>query len=248
MFSSSQTSSQQAFAALNSVLSHRLPEWSSRVELRHGEVHLWRTSVDISSTQASALGLSLSPAERGRAERFRTAGDAGSYIGRRAWLRLLLSRYLGENPASLNFEVAEHGKPRLASLGQRWLRFNISDSGSVVVCIVARDREVGIDVERIRTDIDIEAVSRRFLSATQRHELLALPPQARTASFFAMWTRNEAYLKAIGTGLAGTDRNVDLDEVAGWSLGAFDAGTGFAAAVAVEGVAAVPAGASDMPL
>ncbi len=207
----------------------------SPVELRAGEVHLWRGSIDISSSRASELAQSLSHDELGRVERFRSQRDVAWYVGRRAWLRLLLSRYLAAAPASLAVEIAEHGKPRLADVAQQWLHFNISDSGSVVVGAVARDREVGVDVERIRADVDVEAVSRRFLTARQHRELGQLDPAKLRAAFFTMWTANEAYLKGIGTGLDGGDH--DLDGTPGWTVATFDAGVGYAAAVAVEGAA-----------
>ena len=202
-------------------------------ELGEREVHLWRGTVDIPAERTGRLAPLLSAAERRRAERLPTADDRAAYIGRRAWMRLLLSRYLGRDPSAIALETGEHGKPRLVG-DARWLRFNLSDSGPVVAAVVARDREVGVDVERVRVDVDIDSVSRRSLTAAQRRELATVPPESRRAAFFATWTRNEAYLKGVGTGLAGGRRH-DLDRVPGWSVASFDRGLHIAAAFAVEG-------------
>ena len=113
------------------------------------------------------------------------------------------------------------------------LRFNLSHSAGLVVVAVARDREVGVDAEEIREDVEIDDISRRMFSAQQCSELATLPSSARAAGFFALWTQNEAYVKATGTGLGGADRGPEPPK--GWSVTAFDAVPGYAAAVAVQG-------------
>jgi 4'-phosphopantetheinyl transferase len=202
---------------------------------RADEVHLWRAPLDVSSQLAARFAATLSEDERERAARLRRPTDRMRYSAGRGWLRHLLAGYLETEPAELAFIAGEHGKPRLTNPSASWLRFNLSHSAAVVVFAVARDREVGVDVEEIRddVDVDIEGVSRRVFTARQSRELAEMEPAARPSAFFAMWTRNEAYLKATGTGLGHADQ--EHDQPAGWLLSAFDAGPGFAAAVAVEG-------------
>jgi 4'-phosphopantetheinyl transferase len=93
-------------------------------------------------------------------------------------LRGVLSGYLGEDPAAIELRTGERGKPMLAD-PDRPLHFNLSHSGGLVLIAVCRDREVGVDVQRIR-----------------RRRGRERPPE-----FFAEWTRREAIAKRHGVGL-----------------------------------------------
>lgn len=210
------------------------------------EVHLWRAPLDISAQLASGFGDTLSTPERARAARLRDAVARSRYATAHGWLRHLLAGYLDVPAHALAFVADVHGKPRLRAGSARWLRFNLSHSGGVVVFAVARDREVGVDVEAMRDELDVEGISGRFLTDQQHHELMTMDPAGRSAAFFAAWTRNEAYLKGIGTGLDGGAH--DLDRTPGWTVTGFDAGEGFAAAVAVEGTIDVPLRVRDLSL
>lgn len=99
-----------------------------------------------------------------------------------------------------------------------WLRFNLSHSGDVTLVAVARDSEVGVDVERIRPVIEMRAIARRWLG---RDDI------ADEQEFFRVWTRHEAMVKALGVGLSGTA------EAFTGTVAEIDAGAGYAAAVAV---------------
>lgn len=203
--------------------------------LEPGQVHLWRAVLDLPPAVAAELAGSLSAEEHERAGQLRGATVASRYRCARGWLRHLLGRYLDSDAGSIVLRGGTNGKPRLHP--ESWLRFNVSHSDGLVVVAVARDREVGVDIERIRADIDVGAVARRFLTVRQRGELASLADGARTQAFFALWTRNEAYLKGLGVGLDGGDHEVDA--APGWSVAAFDGGRGYASAVAVEGVEVV---------
>ncbi len=206
-----------------------------RTAPRDDEVHLWRAPLDVSPQIAARFAATLSDAEHERAGRRRRANERSRSIAGHGWLRQLLASYLDVHPAALAFDLdpGGHGKPRLSNADDSWLRFNLSHSGAIVVFAVARGRDVGVDVEEIRDDVDIDGISARLFTEDQRHQLAARPPQDRTPAFFAMWTSNEAYVKATGRGLPGTDR--EGRERSSWQLAPFDPGPGYAAAVAVEG-------------
>lgn len=121
-------------------------------------------------------------------------------------LRGVLSRYLGEDPAAIELRSGERGKPMLADPDAA-LRFNLSHSGGLVLIAVCRDREVGVDVQRMR--------KRRG--------------RERSPEFFAQWTRREAIAKCHGVGLWAPlpDTPVAVREL--------DVEPGYAAAVAIAG-------------
>jgi 4'-phosphopantetheinyl transferase len=162
-----------------------------------------------------------------------------------AALRAILAGYLGADPAEIQLTAGRGGKPRLERGSDGgWLRFNLSHTRGRALLAVARDREVGIDVERIAPGRAISTIADELFSARESALLRSLPLHARTAAFFRLWTRKEAVLKALGTGL-GLGPALDEIEVlspdvpAGglaWALRDLPAGPGYAAALASEGV------------
>jgi 4'-phosphopantetheinyl transferase len=143
-----------------------------------------------------------------------------------------------------------HGKPYVAGpRALRHLRFNLADSGSMAVVAISAGREVGIDIERIRPDIDIAGPARMCFTERELAALAQIPRADRVAAFFSCWTRKEALLKAQGTGLMRPPDEVEVGlgrydprntgrpdtDTEGWFVAALDLGAGYAGAVAVEG-------------
>lgn len=219
--------------------------------LTAGEVHVWRADLPVHRTRLAALGRLLSDDEQARAARFRFARDRDRYVLARSLLRAILGRYLAIPPEQIRFAYGANGKPAIASPEDAGLRFNVSHSHDLALYAVCRALEVGVDVERIRLDIDCEQLARDIFSPNEVDVLLSLPASSRVAAFFRGWTLKEAYLKAHGGGLSlplegfdvaltpGTPAALlatrpDATEAAGWTLATLDPGPGYAAALAVE--------------
>jgi 4'-phosphopantetheinyl transferase len=132
----------------------------------------------------------LSEDEVPRANRFRFEEDRIRWIRARSSLRLILSRYAGSDPAELVFSYGKHGKPAL--VGANGVEFNLSHARDWAMVAVARYVPVGVDIERMRANVDIAALLRR-LGETDL-------PQAETELYQA-WTRREARTKAEGVAL-----------------------------------------------
>jgi len=129
----------------------------------------------------------LSEDEVVRASRFRFDPDRIRWIRARSSLRLILAGYEGGDPAELVFRYGKHGKPAL--LAATGLEFNLSHSGDWAMVAVARSVPVGVDIERIRANVDMAALLRR-LGETEL-------PQAEPELYRA-WARREARTKAEG--------------------------------------------------
>ncbi len=223
------------------------------VELSRDAVHVWRTATEVSPTRLDPFRDVLAPDERARAARFLYEDDRRRYTVARGVLRTLLGRYLDVEPASLRFRYGAHGKPALTETpGGRDVRFNLSHSYGLALHAFAVGREVGVDVERIRPNIDVAGVARHSFSPAEVEALTSLPAGQRREAFFNCWTRKEAFIKAHGEGIAlGLSRfdvtlrpgepaallrfDDDATEAARWALCALDAGDGYKAALAVEG-------------
>lgn len=116
-------------------------------------------------------------------------------------LREILSTYLRVLPQELVLDVGAYGKPKLAD-SSAWLQFNLSHSHDQALIAVS-SVEVGVDIERIRELRHFDRFVRRFLSPNEATYLSKCSADVRDGEFFKIWTAKEAYLKAIGTGLAG---------------------------------------------
>jgi len=218
-------------------------------------VHVWRASLDLSSTTVHRLRGALSPQELERATRYRFERDRRRFAVARGVLRLILGAYLRIAAQSVRFRRGPHGKPHLdGDSGQEPLRFNVSHSHELGLFAVTRDREVGVDVESVARDLAVLDIAERFFSPGEVSVLQELPARAKREAFFNCWTRKEAYIKARGDGLALPLHQFDVslspgepaallgneedpEDVARWSLVELKPGPGYVAALAVEGVA-----------
>jgi 4'-phosphopantetheinyl transferase len=62
--------------------------------------------------------------------------------------------------------------------------------------------DLGIDIERIRHIEDMGSIARHFFCSEEAEDLNGIELPERLNSFFACWTRKEAYIKATGEGLS----------------------------------------------
>jgi len=121
---------------------------------------------------------------------------------RRDQLHHVLAGYLSIDPSDVVMGRSSRGKPFVE--GGEDLRFSATRSRDLSVVAVARGREVGVDIERLRPITSCEAVARRVLGEAEAERLSRLPLEGRDVSFLRSWTRNEATAKAYGCGLPGT--------------------------------------------
>jgi 4'-phosphopantetheinyl transferase len=173
-------------------------------DLGPSDVHLWfqPTTAFAPADAASALAW-LSPDERARHARFVFPEDARDYAAAHLLLRQALSRYEPVAPSAWTFDAEPGGKPRLIDNGgQPTLSFNLSHTRGLVACAIAREGDIGVDVERLDRAIDDREISRRFFSDREHAWLERQDPAVRPARFVELWTLKEAYLKATGLGLA----------------------------------------------
>ena len=221
--------------------------------LAQDEIHVWRAIVPEDRHAAERFQWVLGPDERVRAESFHFDRDRVRFVFRRAWLKILLSRYLAADVANVRITHGRYGKPALSpSVDAPDLRFNLSHSNGMVVVAIAHGREVGLDVEYIRPEVEVDEIARRVFSRQEAAALAALPAADRVAAFFACWTRKEAFVKATGEGLSRPLADFDVSLAPGepaallriednpadaprWSLRALNPGTGYCAALATEG-------------
>jgi 4'-phosphopantetheinyl transferase len=177
--------------------------------LGNADLHVWRARLSQPTAQLTMMQQLLSPDELARANRFHFDRDRSHFIAARAILRVLLGGYLGTEPGQLRLRYNPHGKPALAcASGPIALCFNLSHSHELAVFAFARSGPLGIDLEQIRQDVPCEQMARYVLSLRENAALHAMPAHLRHRAFTNMWTCKEAYVKAMGKGLA-----ISLDQL-----------------------------------
>jgi 4'-phosphopantetheinyl transferase len=213
------------------------------------EAHLYTLPLEVEPEYLQNLAQLLSPDELKRANRFIFEKDRKHFIAARGRMRQVLSGYCGENPAELIFDYASNGKPYLPR--HRQLHFNLAHSGELAVLGITGSGRIGVDVELTEAKIDLLALARRFFAPPEVAALIALPESQQKEAFYNCWTRKEAYIKALGTGLAtpldsfcvslfpGEPAellavNGSQEQAAGWYMVAFSPAPGYAAAVCLE--------------
>lgn len=218
--------------------------------LPSSEIHVWEFPLAISESAFALYPEILSENERARAARFHFQKDARRFVVARASMRSILAGYTRTAARDLRFAYSEHGKPSLTPSALD-IRFNVSHAGDHAIFGVARGREIGVDIEAMREDIEFDKLAERFFSLPERQSLSSLSPEAKVRAFFRFWTCKEAFLKAQGFGLARSLSSFDVDLSSGparllatrpdpaeaerWGLFELDAPAGYAAAVTVEG-------------
>jgi 4'-phosphopantetheinyl transferase len=177
----------------------------TRRDLPPGACHLW--CVDPGAIDdpylLAAYHSVMSPDEAVAQARYRFPEGRREYLVTRALVRSVLSAYAPVLPRDWSFVRNKHGRPEIAGpSGAPRLRFNLSNTRGLVVCLVARDREVGVDVEDTWRHGETVAVADRFFSPSEAAALNRHPREHQRDRFFDYWTLKEAYIKARGMGLA----------------------------------------------
>ena len=198
------------------------------------EIHVWGVHVPDMLDRMDRLFHVLNEQEREKAGRFRRESDRYSSIAARGGLRILLGGY-GKRPADeILFAYSENGKPHMENSS---ISFNVSHSGDWVVIAVGRDREIGVDIELIKPEMEVGSIAKRYYLPEEFAALeTAENPQVM---FFRQWVRKEAYVKASGSTLFSelSRMPVPMDDGAerdGWYFHHLEAGSRYAAAVATD--------------
>ncbi|MBI3926716.1 MAG: 4'-phosphopantetheinyl transferase superfamily protein [Armatimonadetes bacterium] len=169
------------------------------VRLPPGEVHVYTIPLRPVPDDLEPFLRVLDQEERRRAGRFLFDKDRHQLILSHHALRTILACYVGRLPEELQFDRAEHGKPSLRQ--DSGLRHNLSHSHRLAVLGICREAELGVDVEHVERPVEHLQLARRFFASAEAEGLGKVAPERRNEVFFTIWTRKEAYIKAIGEGL-----------------------------------------------
>ncbi len=159
-----------------------------------------------SEDEVLAYNRILTESEREVASRFRFLRDRNSYIVTHAILRIILGNHFETEPTSIEFKTNFFGKPSV-QMNSRDIHFNLSHSSGLSALAFSDQSEVGIDIERIDPEFDFDLIVNTQFSEKESRYLKAVEPDPRK-TFYILWTRKEAILKTLGTGIG---ENLDIE-------------------------------------
>ena len=194
-----------------------LQERIAQTNLSEREIHVWHLPLagDVFADDANIL----TELDIARGKKFVFERDRNRFLRARYCVRNLLGAYLLMSPKEVPISVGVHGKPFLPTSCR--MAFNLSHSGDAGVFAIGRvagnadhddrlNNAIGIDIELMRQPSDIRPLVASVFSASELAEFGALADDVLSVPFFTCWTRKEAYLKAIGTGLTSEPRSVTV--------------------------------------
>lgn len=217
-----------------------------------GTVQVWAVNLDLPQPMLDKLFNWLSADEKSRVARLKFPLHQQRLIASRACLRYLLASFLHCLPSEVHLSYGAYGKPFVEAA----LEFNSSDTQHLTLIAFSPNLPVGIDVEYCRRQVEALTLAERFFSELEIQALKALPEQHRMLAFYHIWTRKEAFIKALGQGLSFPladfsvssaaeepaillEVNHDPAQAHNWQLVNLTPGQDFVAALAVNSATAV---------
>jgi 4'-phosphopantetheinyl transferase len=210
-------------------------------------IHVWRIRLDQSAAFVADCHALLTVDERVHAAQLADDHLQQRWIVGRGVMRQALGRYLDYDPACLRFGYGAYGKPYLYNADQHGCRFNLTHSHTTALLAIASYREVGIDLEAVRSIANVEQIIDDICTPREQALLRSLPVEQQHTALLRCWTRKEALVKAWGRALDDNLRQLDTIEdqttlpiIAGdnggvWSIRSLIPAQGYVGAVVARG-------------
>jgi 4'-phosphopantetheinyl transferase len=167
-------------------------------ELAPGCIHLLHVLLERPPVAIAEIAAVLSAEERQRAARFVHRDDAHRHILGRGLARAALGRLTGRPAADIEIVTSPEGKPSMPAGPS----FSIAHSGPIVLLAFAAEGRLGVDAEARRELRNMAGVARTTFCPDEVAAVSACTEEARPLAFYRVWTRKEAMLKALGSGLS----------------------------------------------
>jgi len=148
----------------------------------------------------------LSEVEIAKSERFHYQKDRQSYIIVHGLIRWISGNLLGMEPKAIRIDYNAYGKPFIPNNTGN-IFFNVSHSSGASVLAFDQGHEIGADIEKIDPDFDFQPIIQRFFTEKE-NRFINEPGKQSSHRFYKLWTRKEAFLKALAIGIT---ENLDVE-------------------------------------
>ena len=169
------------------------------LEIEKDQVHVWQVHLNSTSSHPMEITKALSSDELEQANKFKFPEDREHFILRRNQLRTILSKYYGCQPREIIFRYNSYKKPFIYMPELKRIKFNMSFSGDLMLVGISKHNDIGIDIEKVHEMHDLENIAFENFSSQELKYLNGTLDITNT--FFKIWTRKEAFIKAKGEGI-----------------------------------------------
>jgi 4'-phosphopantetheinyl transferase len=163
-------------------------------------VALWYGHVDVQKEQFGHCWRMLDTFEQAYAKSLKNELQQKRYIEVHGRLRQLLSGILNQAPEKLLIEKTAFGKPYLAEHPEQV--FNLSHSANDYMIGIGLNCQIGVDIEHCKARADFSGLAKKCFAEEEIQYWNGLPEDQKATVFYRLWTRKEAFVKAVGRGLA----------------------------------------------
>ena len=175
------------------------------MNIKEGDVHIWRYAVDEKEYHAEKSNPLLSDEEKERCNRYVNEAEKIRYTCNHRFVRKVLSKYLSIPASQIKFNLSEMGKPFLKNSN---IYFNYSYRTTFGLLAISNNREIGVDIEKMKTLHDLKTFCDFSFSDKEKELIFNSSEENFEETLFTFWTFKEAIIKAIGVGL-----NTDLTQI-----------------------------------
>jgi len=175
------------------------------IKITENSIHIWKSKFEPFIYTGKQ---EISEDEKKEAFKYYFHKDTNSFLNRRINLRKILSFYLNCKPGEVKLITNQYGKPLLAGVEDS-LHFSTSNSENLTLFAVSKARRIGIDVEKIRNIQGLNKIAQRYFSKDEIKQINSVQENRKTETFYRLWTKKEAKLKALGTGWTYSDEVSD---------------------------------------
>ena len=186
-------------------------------------VDIWQGALPMNPGRLNSLTSLLHEDEKEKAKTFKIPLLRDRYIAVRGLLRLVLADYLDIEPIELQFVTGEHGKPALI---YHQLYFNLSHSSDLLAIAVSDLQDIGIDIEQIKPRKGLHDIAKRCFSKLELYHWSQLQENQQKQLFYQLWTKKEAFVKALGHGISLGLAECEIDLTDGSSFSKLPHGCG----------------------
>jgi len=176
---------------------------SPQLEFSRDYVDIWLINLAEEENDIFNHQRYLTPDELSRASKYLSGKKSREFIITRSSLRNIIGYVLKTDPRQIGIAYTSSGMPLLDHTWSHTdITFNVSHSHDQAIIAVSIKNIIGIDIEKVRIDIEYEKLAKRFFSEIEHKQIMEIEDTLRLDAFFATWTRKEALVKATGTGIA----------------------------------------------
>ncbi|MCX7843033.1 MAG: 4'-phosphopantetheinyl transferase superfamily protein [Clostridia bacterium] len=121
---------------------------------------------------------------------------------RKGIARILIAHFASRHPCEITFERTDEGKPFIALPIPNCIYFNISHSKEYLLVGISENRDIGVDIEKIRQDAGHAVLAESVFSPLEKALYSSYSPSEKLRCFYKAWVQKEAVSKAVGKGIS----------------------------------------------